>query len=227
MDKGSANMKKILILSYHFPPMNVIASQRALGYANHFKKFGFEPTVVTFQWEKEFSEQFCEKNNFDERTEKENNGLYNLVKLPLFRSKRVKTLSIIEKSFFGRIGVLISWLFGELDTSAHLLNYKIVEKYFLKGHLKDHKYDYILGVFSPHFNLSNAAWAGKKYNIPYTLDFRDLWDNRIIRTNYNPNLTEKIQDKIYGYYWKRWIRKSNFYSITSQPWLEKLETISD
>jgi len=68
MSEDNTNMKKILILSYHFPPMNVIASQRALGYANNFKKFGFEPTIVTYDWTKKAEDQYCLQPEYDDRS---------------------------------------------------------------------------------------------------------------------------------------------------------------
>jgi glycosyltransferase involved in cell wall biosynthesis len=40
-------MRRVLMLSYYFPPLGGIASLRALGYARHLPGFGWEPTVVT------------------------------------------------------------------------------------------------------------------------------------------------------------------------------------
>ena len=53
-----------------------------------------------------------------------------------------------------------------------------------------------------------------------------LWDNRIIHLNYKPSLTELIQDKITQYYWKKWLSRALFFTITSQDWKGKISSFS-
>src|SRR5688500_10326443 len=43
-------MKRILILSYYFPPSNNIGALRAASFAKYFPEFGLETTVVTRHW---------------------------------------------------------------------------------------------------------------------------------------------------------------------------------
>ena len=40
-------MKKVLILSYYFPPLGMGGTQRAAKFAKYLPEFGWEPTVVT------------------------------------------------------------------------------------------------------------------------------------------------------------------------------------
>lgn len=226
MNDGSANMKKILILSYHFPPMNVIASQRALGYANHFKKFGFEPTIVTYDWSKKQTEQYCLPSEFEEKTILEDNESYKVYRLPILRHRRSRFLGWLEKSRLNKVGILIAWLFGHLDTTALLLDYKLSERRFLKKHLSENKYDVMMGIFSPHFHLSNCSWAGKKFGVKYVLDYRDLWSNHLIIKNYKFDSTMRLKIKVFNFYWKKWGIMSSLQSITSIPWLNKLREIT-
>ena len=44
-------LKKVLVLSYFFPPCNLTASQRSLGWAKYLNKFGFYPIFITRNWE--------------------------------------------------------------------------------------------------------------------------------------------------------------------------------
>jgi glycosyltransferase involved in cell wall biosynthesis len=205
--------------------MNVIASQRALGYANHFKKFGYYPTIITHQWEKSLQEQFCEPNEILQKTIKEENENYTVYRMPIGQFKRGKFLKRIEKSFLNKLGILLSWMFGHLDTRGELLNNKLTERYFLKEHLKNKQYDVVIGIFSPHYHLSNCAWLYKKFKTHYVLDYRDLWSNRIIHKKYNPNFTEKTQDFFSGFWWKKWAIKSMSRTITSRDWANTLENI--
>ncbi len=40
-------IKKIIIISPHFPPSNLTAVHRARFFAQHLPSFGWEPTIVT------------------------------------------------------------------------------------------------------------------------------------------------------------------------------------
>jgi hypothetical protein len=218
-------MKKILILSYHFEPMNVIATQRAKGYANHFKKFGFEPTIITHQWDKKYEQQLCSPADILSNTIFEENQAYRVYKLPIGNFKRGRLLGAIEKTFSNKIGILVSWICGHLDTTSKTLNCKLTERHFLKEHLKTHHYDVMMGIFSPHYHLSNCSWAHKKFNTPYVLDFRDFWSNRILEKEYMPTITTKLQDALSHYYWKKWSDKSLFCTITGEYWASKLSDL--
>jgi len=43
--------RKVLVLSYFFPPCNLPAAQRAWGWARHFAEFGLHPIIVTRNWD--------------------------------------------------------------------------------------------------------------------------------------------------------------------------------
>ena len=44
-------LKKILILSYYFPPCNLTASERVQAYALYLNEFGYYPVIVTRTWD--------------------------------------------------------------------------------------------------------------------------------------------------------------------------------
>jgi glycosyltransferase involved in cell wall biosynthesis len=48
---ASATPRRVLVLSYFFPPCNLPASQRAGGWARYLPEHGFHPVVVTRNWE--------------------------------------------------------------------------------------------------------------------------------------------------------------------------------
>lgn len=44
-------MQQILIIAYFFPPCNLTASQRPLAWAKYLPEFGYEPVIVTRNWD--------------------------------------------------------------------------------------------------------------------------------------------------------------------------------
>jgi glycosyltransferase involved in cell wall biosynthesis len=219
-------MKKILILSHHFEPMNVIATQRAMGYANHFKKFGFEPTFVTHQRSERNEVVFCEQSEILKKVIIEDKEKYKVYRFSVGKHRRGQLLTRIENSKWNKLGILFSWIFGHLDTRGSLLNTKLTERIFLKEHLKTHQYDLIMGIFSPHYHLSNCYWAHKKFNTSYVLDYRDLWDERLTIPQYKFSFTHSLRNFFCRKYWKKWNSKALFHTITSKEWSTVLTQIT-
>ncbi|MCB9194913.1 MAG: glycosyltransferase [Flavobacteriales bacterium] len=223
IENEDVKMKKILILSYHFPPMNVIASQRALGYANHFKKFGLDPTVLTFDWNKTIQNQYCSKRDFDKRIIYENYENYKVIRIPVIQSFWFKIFNFFSKLKMNKLMVLLSWAIGGLDSNYELYNFRLSELRFLSKNCQN--YDLAISIFSPHFHARNLYKIHRFSNLPYIIDHRDLWSNRILHKYYHPKFKMKVQDYFISYYWKKWEHKSMLSIITSSPWADKLEEI--
>lgn len=49
-------MKKILIVSYYFPPLNLIAAKRYGTMCKYFEEYGFEPYIITTKHDRAFIE---------------------------------------------------------------------------------------------------------------------------------------------------------------------------
>jgi glycosyltransferase involved in cell wall biosynthesis len=206
--------------------MNVIATQRAMGYANHFKKFGFEPTFITHQRTENNELVFCEKSEILKSVKTEDNKQYKVYRFRVGKYLTGQLLTWIENSNLNKFGILFSWAFGHLDTRGSLLSCKLTERHFLKHHLKTHQYDVMMGIFSPHYHLSNCHWAHKKFKIPYVLDYRDLWDERITISNYSFSSVHKIRNYFAKNYWIKWNGNALFHTITSKEWSSKLTQLT-
>ncbi|MDP4285503.1 MAG: hypothetical protein Q8891_13845 [Bacteroidota bacterium] len=83
-------MKKILIISPHFPPSNLTAVHRARFFANHLPEFGWEPVILTVH-EKYYEEELDQ----------------NLEKLlpPGLRVEKVKARRVSHPRIIGDIGL--------------------------------------------------------------------------------------------------------------------------
>jgi glycosyltransferase involved in cell wall biosynthesis len=212
----SNDMKKVLVLSYHFLPMDVIASYRAYAYAQHLQSFGYRPTIVTHYWEKDEQGLFSFQST-DTPSRFTQHATFDLLEVP----------RLTEKSFSflpSKVSVIGKWLKGNLDYKLNS-SYKSYYQHVC-AHLSEHKYDFALAIFSPHHHLRLAYELKKRFALPYVLDFRDLWNNRIIHLNYAPSYKEKIQDALTVHYWKKWLNEAEFFTITSDEWKLKLKQIT-
>lgn len=210
-------MKKVLIISYHSLPYNVIASYRANAYLKHFGTFGIEPILLThFLGMKEETEVMEEKYDYG-----------TVIRIPIKQTLLAKLVGTIESiSLINKVSILIRWIAGYLDSSPIDINSYFSLKSFAINYLKTHKIDLVISIFSPHHHLRIAYKINRRFGIPYVLDFRDLWNNRVIHEAYSPGLIERMQDFITIHYWQKWLSNSRFFTITSNAWKIKINTFS-
>lgn len=83
-------MKKILIISPHFPPSNLTAVHRARFFANHLPAFGWDPIILT-----------VDEKYYEEKLDWE---LYKLLP-PELRIEKVKAMKITRPRLIGDIGL--------------------------------------------------------------------------------------------------------------------------
>ncbi len=187
--------------------MNVIASKRAEAFMRHLPKFGIEPVMITNHFDPsktmlEIDEFFGEK----------------VIRLPY------QPLEYRKRNLLSKILVLINWSRGDFDSNGVSSHYK--EYYdFLLDHLKKEKYDAIISIYSPHYHLKLCYELNKIFNIPYVLDFRDLWNNLVMSKNYTAfSLFHFLRDFLVIKYWEKWLKKTLFISATTPTMVDFIKT---
>lgn len=208
-----ASRIQALIISYHFLPMDVIASYRALAYAEHLAAHDIWPTIITHRWEEEKTEDTIRWRYHEQGS----SVIYE--KFQNFETYRLPRLA--PNIRYDRKSIIKNWLQGSLD-------YELKESYqvfkeFLHKHLRKRKYDFILAIFSPHYHLRLAYELKKAFHIPYVLDFRDLWNNSVMQKKYSPSLTDMVKTMVTVYWWKKWLKEADFFLTISYPFLYKMK----
>lgn len=194
------------MVTYHFPPLHVTASQRASAWASYLPKHGIDLTVVTFNWPGSPTE-------FKSGAE--------IIRLPVDKLPDHTRLPLIWRvPFISKLATLATYLAGRPD--YHIRSHERAMRDFLNQHLQQEQYDLMLGMFSPHFHLRHAAAIKRRFKLPFVIDFRDLFNNALVTVAGTPPPPLSIKDRIILHHWKRWMRQSSGYSAVSQPHLEQL-----
>ncbi len=168
-------MRRVLMISYHYYPRNDSALQRVAGFYKYLPNFGWEPWVLCPRW----TSNNCE--------------VYDAGLEPLLAGSRMAGLVPYSRSSYrGRWGrfryvlrmlrdpaalasrVSSVWLDCRLFRSPEELYFGSIRT--LKRSLAHAKFDAIWATFPPAAPLAVAAWARKKYGIPWVADFRDIID---------------------------------------------------
>ena len=175
-------MKKILIISYLFPPnTTIVSSLRPYSWFTEFAKYNLEPTVITRHWSEKPT-----LNGGDLDKEDLSAPLIKTIEgqivhyLPYKKSHIVKLVEVIEK---------IKWLspLNALLKIAMLLNGKFSNEsdinYAFKEYtihlLKKERFDAVILSAMPVSAVRLGDTIRKRVGIPVFIDFRDYWNNNL------------------------------------------------
>lgn len=155
-------MKKVLIISYYFPPINMIASKRYGTMCKYFAEYGYEPYVLT--------------------TNHDRNTIYDVgldMELPIAKEQIIRigknASNTIVKSILGN--TLISFLAKHkyISRTIGFTNLGWYEKVKSDIHIEKLKnIDIIVGTYPDMCNLFVAHYLSKVLECPYIADIRDL-----------------------------------------------------
>ncbi|MDG1477361.1 MAG: glycosyltransferase, partial [Vicingaceae bacterium] len=174
-------MKKVLIITYYWPPMGGGGVQRWLKTTKYLREYGWEPVI--------FTTQNGEASVIDESALKQIPDNIETIKVPIWepfgvykkltgKKKNEKlvpgTVASDGKSMMQNLSV---WVRGNLFIpDARKFWIKPATKQ-LKQYLKTNKIDAIVSTGPPHTTHMIALNATKNNDIPWLADFRDPWTN--------------------------------------------------
>lgn len=197
-------MKRLLILSYHFRPLNVMASLRTNAFADYLHEVGIHPVVLTHDWAKE------------------GNG----VRTEVFESHTVIRLPHPEtgKAYKpGPVKTLLELRKGHFDLGGYLPASRKMYLDFLQQHQPDQPYDGILGIYNPNHHLELGALFSKKWGIPFYADVRDLWTAHADTGQLEKGWKGRYREKLLKKYWKEWLAQAEGISTVSDHWARFLQ----
>ena len=207
-------LKKILIISYFFPPCNLTASQRVSSWAKYLNKSGYFPIIITRKWEKhiktfkdchysttpalliekneKYEVHFCPYNaNFRDRLHTKNKMSY-----------LKKTLSFFEIIFQNFL-----FNFCPFSNMYYHADDLIKQNPEIKA---------ILVSGNPFIQFRFAYHLNKKYQIPWIADYRDAWTTSTINNIQNNKIHEVI-NRYHHFFEKKWIKSASLITASSDP----------
>lgn len=167
-------MKKVLIISYYFPPASNIGGLRIHGLAKYLPYFGWEPIILTKNSPGNFvSKYYIIKTHFFEydsiTTFKQKIGINSeqTIKEKLQKAdlKNKKTLLDMLINFAAEVIT-----YPDNQKSWYSQAFELGDKILNEEHI-----DAVISSSSPTVSHIIAHDLKEKHNIPWIADFRDLW----------------------------------------------------
>ncbi len=207
-------MKKILILSYFYPPANFAGGQRTSAMAKHFHEFGYYPIVVTRQWNE--GQTDLTRNIKCNDLLVEHNTTHEVHRLPYKkgfcdRLSRSPLLKPIKNKLSKREWKFYTWnakQFPFLEYSRNLLEDDAEIKIVIVSGAP-------FQAFSIGYQLKNEF----PY-IQWIPDYRTEWSTNKVETS-NSFIGRKI-NKIEEENERKWTSNSSFFTTVSEAWKKNI-----
>jgi glycosyltransferase involved in cell wall biosynthesis len=214
-------MKRILIISYFFPPGNFAGSYRIQAWAEHLRKFGYYPIVVTRHWN-ENETDYTAISDQKEIT-KEENEKFTVYRLPYKGSLRDRLIKRFgnKAKFFGKI---LSF-FQVIGQNYFLSSVPYRNLYDFSRHfIKDNPDTNIVITSGRPFVQFRFCYLLKKEfpQIQWIADYRDPWNSC---SNINDNIKARFLRIFEKPLEKRWLKNAAFFSSTSKGFVDGINTI--
>lgn len=173
-------MKKVLIITYYWPPVGGAGVQRWLKFSKYFRQYGWEPIIYT--------PSNPDFPIFDETLLNDVPQNITVLKTPInepynfyrkiMGKKKTETVNQgflsegKENSFLQSLMIWIRGNFFIPDARKFWIKPSIT---YLSNYIKQNKVDAIISTGPPHSMHLIAMGIKQKFNIPWIADFRDPW----------------------------------------------------
>lgn len=155
-------MKKVLIVSYYFPPLNLMASKRYGYMCGYFRENGYEPIILTTHARAVFD--LDAKMDLPVPVEDENIIRIGMTGIPYPIESYLLTL-------------ILDWMGKKRKISRILEAGSLGWFYKVKNSLKYEKLsdiDVVIGTFPAIGNILVAKYVSQKLKVPFITEIRDL-----------------------------------------------------
>lgn len=220
-------MKKVLIISYYWPPSGGIGVLRNLKFVKYLRKYGWEPIV--YVPEKAHYPYLDHSNDKDipegltvlKQPIIEPHGLFKKLSgkakdAPLNNPVDVKD---DQQNFMHKLGIFVRGNFFIPDARFLWIRPSVS---YLKKYLKENPVDMIFTDGPPHTCTRIATLLKKEVDVPWVSDFQDPWSQvdylqRFKLTKWAWRRHRKMEQEAF--------EMSNAVTVASPTWCEDLERI--
>ena len=211
-------MKKIIIISYFFPPCNFVGAERTSAWTKHLHKKGYHPIVITRQWN-DGQTDLVDKLQINE-AEHIKYDTHEEYRLPYKRTFRDWCA---ERRFLKPLQKILTLL--EIISSTYFVRALPYSNIYQKARnilQNDPSINIVIASGRPFRSFHIGYQLKKEYNVKWIPDYRDEWTTHQNPTN--KNLLWKLINKLEKRSEKKWTSNANGFITVSDNWKNSIAT---
>lgn len=213
-------MKKVLILSYYYPPANFVGAERIASWAKYLNESDIYPIIVTRNWNE------GQLNIYDEIIENtykiKKLGTYEVHYLPFKQSLRDKLFSFKSTIITRMIRKILTFFDIVLSPlSIHFSNYKNLYTKSLEILNSDDEVKTVIVSGMPfEAFLFGYKLKKRKPDISWIPDYRDEWTT--FQDLEKESMMNKLILKYNKFFEKKWSSNCHFFITVSENWAQNI-----
>ena len=208
-------LKKILIISYFYPPSNFVGGDRVAAWAKYLHEFGYYPTIITRNWN-DGQKELTDKIN-DNTLKHEVFDTYEVYYLPYKRTLRDK-LNDYPNSILKYVRKSLSFI--ELIASNFFLSSIPYNNFycFAKSLIQENpnKFSFLIASGRPFQLFHIANKLHKNTQIRWFADYRDEWNT--FQNNESKSFLNNLIGLLEKQSEKKWTTNSTAFITVSEYW---------
>lgn len=220
-------MKKVLIITYYWPPSGGAGVQRWLKFVKYLREFGWEPVIYTpSNPESPINDDSLQKDVPADitvlKTEIWEPYLFYKRLMGQKKNDKINAAFLTESKKPKRFEKLAVWIRGNFfipDARAFWVKPSVK---YLAEYLKTNPVDAIISTGPPHSMHLIANGLKKKLKMPWMADFRDPWTNIDF---YSKLMLMPFADKKHKRLELEVLRNADVVSCVGKTWLAELEEL--
>ena len=221
--------KKVLIITYYWPPTGGAGVQRWLKFSKYFRQFNWEPIIYTpSNPDFPINDETLLKDVLPnlEILKTQINEPYDVYR-KIMGKKKTDTVNqgfLSESKENKVLQKMMIWVRGNFfipDARKFWIKPSVS---YLSDYLKEHKIDAIISTGPPHSMHLIALGLKQQFNIPWIADFRDPWTQIDF---YNQLQLTKWADRTHKNLEKSVLKSANKVVTVSGHWAEDLKLLCD
>jgi hypothetical protein len=215
-------MKKVLIISYFFPPCNLTASQRIAGWATYLSNFGYYPIIVTRNWDIPINSAEDASLSTGSEIIHDKNEVREVFYLPYIASKRDEIFTKHrENRSIQKMSKILTYkeLLFESVSNSVIPSSNMYE--FSRTILKEDKSVKALLISAkPYIHFKFGYLLSKEFGIKWIADYRDDWNTSELewKKGFLMNFIAKIQSKCE----RKWLKNAACITSVSKVYTERI-----
>ena len=210
-------MKKILILTYFFPPSNFAGSFRAKAFAKYLHEHGYHPIVVTRNWDEDSLRYKDMSRSTIKDVIHEVKDNYEVYYLPYKGNLRDRIYNKYGDSKRVTFRKLLSFFEIVLQNFTNsVLPFKNIYTFSKNLIKEDNDIKYILATGKPYILYKFCYQLHKKFKINWIADYRYPWTANEFINKYYPFIKSRYY--LERYFEKKWLKTALFFTTVSEKW---------
>jgi hypothetical protein len=210
-------LKKVIVISYFFPPSNFVGSERTDSWAKNLHKNGIYPIIVTRNWNNQQKDivDRVEENSF----KKEVFETHEVHRLPYHQSLRDKCGNYKSLRLIQKVLSLFELIFSNFFLYA--IPYKNIYYHCKKLIETEKDISIVIASGRPFQSFFFGYLLKKRFPIIWIPDYRDEW-NTHQNNDFSKRGIAKLIHRLESKSEKKWTSNADYFISVSDFWVESI-----